>query len=215
MSLVYFETCRCRPALVCLPTDSPFNKACLPATHPTSLPPPLKPFQLPSPSHRADPILPILPLWRLNPSQQTCLPTSRTTLHTPSRPAYPPITLTSHAPLPAYLPALICLPAYLYVDPYPGPAYQLTLYMQPAYLSTLPDPLSWPAAVVTSLPLPFCLPACQPIDPSRLVCLRATQPPYPLSLAVNRCRCRCPPVSRATWADKEKDKKEGFVESKG
>ena len=28
-------------------------------------------------------------------------------------------------------------------------------------------------------------------------------------------RSRCPPASRATRADKEKDKKEGFVESKG
>ena len=30
-----------------------------------------------------------------------------------------------------------------------------------------------------------------------------------------RTRSRCPPASRATRADKEKDKKEGFVESKG
>ena len=30
-----------------------------------------------------------------------------------------------------------------------------------------------------------------------------------------RKRSRCPPASRATRADKEKDKKEGFVESKG
>ena len=28
-------------------------------------------------------------------------------------------------------------------------------------------------------------------------------------------KSRCPPASRATRADKEKDKKEGFVESKG
>ena len=174
MSLVYFETCRCRPALVCQPTASPFTKACLPATHPTSLPPP-KTFSTSQPFAPYRPYPPYSPFLTTQPQPAnlptylpnhptyhlpTCLPTNNPNESCPfaclSSCPYLLTSLSLCRPVPG-----ACLPTYslhaacLPVDPTRSVIVACSCRYQPA-VAFLPTCLS------AYRPQPSCLPTSHP-----------------------------------------------------